>query len=132
MKCNSSCKKHWCNFPYMKASLTGERVYAGAERAFIQQNRVAMLFLLFWFCQFFDLFECHGQSRNIVKDQIDDNTKPLRLKQIEFCRSLTGGRAFLFGFALLLKMNKEFYYTKPCDIFSLFNHFNLVKTRKCF
>jgi hypothetical protein len=47
-----------------------------------------MLFLLFCFCQLFDLFECHGQPRNIVKDEIDENTKPLRLKLIEPCRLL--------------------------------------------
>jgi hypothetical protein len=39
----------------------------------IQENRAAMLFLLFCFCQLFDLFECHGQPRIIVKDQIDEN-----------------------------------------------------------
>jgi hypothetical protein len=44
-----------------------------AERAFNQQNRVAMLFLLFCFCQLVDLFECHVQPRNIVKDKIDES-----------------------------------------------------------
>ena len=63
------------NSPYIKASLTSKRLYACAERAFIQQNRAAMLFLLFCFCQLFDLFGCHGQPRIIVS-QIDESTKP--------------------------------------------------------
>jgi hypothetical protein len=65
------------NFLFIKASLTSKILYAGVERAFVQQNRVAMFFLLFCFCQLFDLFECHGQPRNIVKDQIDESTKHL-------------------------------------------------------
>jgi hypothetical protein len=48
-------------------------LYAGAERAFIQQNQAAMLFLLFCFCQLFDLFECHGQP--LAKDYCEGSNR---------------------------------------------------------
>jgi hypothetical protein len=97
---NSLCNSR--NSPIEKRRwLVKDCTRAQNEFSFSKIERQCCSVLLFCFCQLFDLFECHGQPRTIVKDQIDENKVEanwtLPFTQSMSCNSLlTGGRVFLF------------------------------------
>jgi hypothetical protein len=143
VKCNSSCKKPSFNsrnclkFPYTKASLTSERLQAGAEQAFVQQSPVLLL-STFRFISGVPAWTvkecCEGSNRWKHKTAKIEANWNLPFTQSVSCNSLTGGRVFCLKYkTTVAKINILIFQlsTKILSSSGILNKLDSVIIRKC-